>query len=163
MLALNSPVHHGAAQASQYPRCSPVRRSSPNPPTPQPPSETKPNQGSNRFHQNGEVSLSCSHTTLHTCFPVYSLVTGVSRRSRLASSWVAVPLSSRPSRRHTSITSRSAARVSTLRHDGMSEAWWETLHGGWVVCCQLTSILASVCRCSGWSLRSFPKAVRRVA
>lgn len=106
---------------------------------------------------------------LVTCFPVYSLATGVSKRSRCASCRVATPLSSRPNRRQTSITRRKAPRVSTcplwrqaVRRDGKLAELLIVC----VVCSAprpLTSILARVWMCSGWSLRSFPKAVRRVA
>lgn len=155
-----SPVHHEAFQEAQYPRCSPARRSFLNPLIQQLLPETNTMKQTNKQKLSGGKKRLISHVC--TCFPVYSLTTGVSRRRRCASSWLARPLSSRPNRRHSSITRRKAPRVSTckrqeeVRNDGN----WSSSSFS---CRYFTSILARVCMCSGWSLRSFPKAVRRVA
>lgn len=162
-LVSNSPVHRGVFQASRYPRCIPGHQSFPNPPTlqPQPETNTTLKQSDNQNRQitaNASIHTNCSPASQCTVWrPEWAAGEG-EHHARLPLHFLLGPTDdTHPSPEERPLETLPVVwEACVLKHD--RKHCVEFVHP-----CQLTSILARVCMCSGWSLRSFPKAVRRVA
>ncbi len=131
---LTSPVHREVSQATRYPRCSPVHRSFPNPPTPQPSPATKQNKdlkGCTKTARGEYFICTRPHLLPSIQFDHRSEKT---KQVRIKLGRHAAFLSSQQTAHIHQQQERSTSLHLSTSAASEDEAWWETLQRVCVVC-----------------------------